>query len=166
MRLRLTGATVALLLAAASAAGEVPLPDLSGAADPVREALAAEAARMAELLDREQDDEALAAAWTGLGDSYFAHDYFAEALDAYAAARALAGERGPLVYRIGLAHMAEGRLERGIEAYTTALGLVDDTLRMPALVRRGRALLDRGDTDAALNDLAAAAERFARNSPF
>lgn len=166
MRLRLTGATVALLLAAVVAVADdtVPRPDLSGAAEPVRKALSAEAGRMAELLERGDDADALAEGWLELGDSYFAHDFYAEALEAYRAASALVGERGPIAYRIGLTHMAEGRLEPGIEAYTIAIERVPDALRMPALVRRGRALLDRGDDEAALADFREAV-RLAPESP-
>lgn len=169
MRQRLTGATVALLLAASVAVADdaIPRPDLSGAAEPVREALTREADRMAELLElaeESEDGEVVAAGWIGLGDSYFAHDYFAEALEAYRAARALVGDKGALVYRIGLAHMAEGRLEPGIEAYTIALDQGVGPLRMPARVRRGRAYLERGDTEAALADFREAA-RLAPDSP-
>lgn len=167
-RLRHTVAVLGLCLwavAVAAADTAVPRPDLSGAAEPVREALSLEVARMTELLDGSGDADALAAGWMSLGDSYFAHDYFAEALVAYRAALELVGDQAALAYRVGLAHMAEGRLESAIPFYTIAADTAPaDSLRMPTLVRRGRALLDRGDTQAALVDFREAV-RLAPESP-
>lgn len=166
MRLRLAAALLAGLLSSSASAADhvVPSPDLSGAAEPVREALTAEAARMSAMLDAAHDAETLAAAWIELGDSYFAHDYFSEAMVAYRAALALLGDRAPLAYRIGMAHMAEGRLEPAIASYATAADLGSDNLRVAALVRRGRALLEQGDSAAALSDFQAAL-KLAPDSP-
>ena len=169
MRPRLVSvlATLLFTVAVAGAADDrVPRPDLAGAAEPVREALVAAADDMAALLDTADDDKTVASGWIILGDSYFAHDYFAEARAAYGAARALVGNLAPIAYRVGLAHMAEGRLEPAIAGYSIAADQAQapDELRVPALVRRGRALLDRGDTAAALADFREAV-RLAPDSP-
>ncbi|MEL6448242.1 MAG: tetratricopeptide repeat protein [Pseudomonadota bacterium] len=165
-RRRAMGITVALTLVASLAAADstVPKPDLSESAEPVRESLTAEAARMTALLSQTEDAWALASGWLALGDSYFAHDFYAEALTAYAAAQGRVGEQGPILYRVGLAHMAEGRAAPGVAAFDVAISDLPDSLRMPAFVRRGRARLDLGDTAGARNDFEAAL-RLAPESP-
>ncbi|MEM8626713.1 MAG: tetratricopeptide repeat protein [Pseudomonadota bacterium] len=136
-----------------------PRPDLTGAAPLVAKALNAEADRLDKLLAAPTNDATLAEAWVTLGDAYFAHDYYAEALQAYAAASEHVSEPTLVAYRRGLAHTAEARPGEAIEFFTTVIAGPDDTLRALGLVRRGRALLDQGESEAALEDLKEAARR-------
>ncbi|MBY6204053.1 tetratricopeptide repeat protein [Halomonas denitrificans] len=135
---------------------EVPAPDLSDAAGPVRDALTEARNAMADLLDNTDEPITRANAWLALGDAYFAHDYLPQAGAAWREVEALQPGRSDLAYRLGVLATLEGDSERAVARFSEALDQAFPDVLVPARIRRGRALLEQGDVLAAQADFEAA----------
>ena len=131
---------------------EVPAPDLSDAAVPVRDALSEARSAMVELRAGTDDPVTLANAWLALGEAYFAHDFRSQADAAWRQTLALQPDRSDLNYRLGVLALLEGDAATSIQRLDAALEMAHPDVLVPARIRRGRAYLEQGDVEAARAD--------------
>ncbi len=131
-------------------------PDLSAAAPSVRAAIQEETQALAELVQGSNDPLEIRGGWISLGDTMLAHEFNAQARAAYDSALAIAGLDDGLAYRQGLLAVFDGRVDEAIKWFDRAVASPDEALQATALVRRGRAYLDRGDLESARVDFATA----------
>lgn len=132
----------------AAALREVPEPDLTAAADGVREQILGQRARLDEVLANPSSAPAeRAQAYGDLGLRYLLYDFLDAAAAAFDAARTLAPGDYRWTYLAGYLHLTQGRLDPAVELLEDALELQPDFL--PAVVRLARARLERGETAAA-----------------
>lgn len=131
-------------------------PDLSGAAPSVQVAIEEETQNLALLVQDSEDPMQIRDGWISLGDTLLAHEFNAQARTAYDSAAAIAGSSDELAYRQGLLAWFDGRVDDAIKGFDRAVASPDEALQTTALVRRGRAYLDRGDFESAGLDFATA----------
>lgn len=143
---------------------EVPAPDLSGAAPPVRDALTQARSAMIDLMANTEEPITLANAWLALGDAYFAHDYLAQAGAAWRQVEALQPARSDLHYRLGVLATLEGNAAAAIDRFDSALEMGFPDVLVPGRIRRGLARLEQGETAAARRDFETAL-RLAPDAP-
>lgn len=149
-------ATAATPSALAAADSMPAAPDLSGAAPSVRAAIQEETQSLTALVQGSSDPMEIRDGWVSLGDTLLAHEFNAQARAAYDSAAAIAGSSDELAYRQGLLAWFDGRLDDAIKGFNRAVASPDEALQTTALVRRGRAYLDRGDFQSARVDFATA----------
>ncbi|MEM1080354.1 MAG: tetratricopeptide repeat protein [Pseudomonadota bacterium] len=87
----------------------------------------------------------LANAYAALGEVYLAHELMVQAEVAFSNALTLMPGRSDWHYLAGIIEQAEGRIDAAVAAYDRALDQAFPDVLFPALIRRGRALLEQGD---------------------
>lgn len=131
---------------------EVPAPDLTEAAAPVRDSLTQARTAMIDLRGQTDDPVALANAWMALGDAYFAHDFQVQAEAAWSQALAIQATRSELLYRLGVLALLGGDSATAIQRLDGALDQAHPDVLVPGRIRRGRAYLEEGNLVAARRD--------------
>lgn len=141
-------------LAAADELEPVPEPDLEPLEPSVREALSRARAGFEQALARAEGDLDIGDVYGQLGAWYQVHGLNAEALVAYRNAVTLSPLQFEWQYLLAGVYEEIDRIDEAIAGYGEAIEI--DPGYVPALVRRGRLYLDRGDFSSALADFEAA----------
>ena len=126
----------------------VPEPDLSTAAESVREQVREQKAKLDALLaDSSAEGAERAQAFGDLGLRYLVYDFLDAADVCFANARTLAPQDFRWIYLGGYLHKIQGRLQPAAEFLERTLALEKDFL--PAILRLGRTRLELGERDVA-----------------
>jgi tetratricopeptide (TPR) repeat protein len=142
---------LALALAADERLSPVPEPDLATLEPSVREALVRVRTGFEASSREAETDEELGDVYGQLGAWYQVHGLNNEALVAYRNAVTLAPWRFEWQYLLAGVHEEHEQVDAAMEGYSRALEI--DSAYAPALVRRARLHLARGDTTSAVRDL-------------
>ncbi|MEM7053884.1 MAG: tetratricopeptide repeat protein [Pseudomonadota bacterium] len=139
------------LVHAQAAVSLQPIPELQSAdlTELVRQTIEQSQARLSAIENAGGSSVDIANAYADLGKVHLAHELMVQAQVAFANALMLMPDRSDWHYLVGIIEYADGRIDESIAAYDRALDQAFPDVLFPALIRRGRAWLEKADWDRA-----------------